>query len=65
MQNDDVIQDILMEVNERGGDDAIEQSIQRHREEILKRYEQARNLIETCDIIDDPNRLKFQSKSEM
>ena len=62
MQNDDVIQDILMEVDERG--ESIEESIQRHGEEILKRYELARNFIETCNVIDNPNRLKFQSKSE-
>lgn len=68
MQNDDVMQDILVEVNERGGDktvdDAIEESMQRHKEEILKKYDQACNFIETCNIIDDPNRLKFRSESD-
>lgn len=67
MQNDDVMQDILTEVNERGDetvDDAIEQSLQSHKEEILERYDKACNLIEACNIMDNPNRPKYQWKSE-
>ena len=67
MQNDDVMQDILTEVNERGDetvDDAIEQSLQSHKAEILERYDKACNLIKACNIMDNPNRPKYQWKSE-
>ena len=66
MHNDDIIQKILHEVDERSDDttvdEAIEESIQQHKEEILVRYQQACALIELCNISEDCHRPKFEWK---
>ena len=65
---DDTIQKILDEVNvddiEELNDDDIEESIERYKDEILEKFKKARCFIETCGIVDDPNRLKFRSESD-
>ena len=69
MHNDEIIQKILHEVDERSDDttvdEAIEESIQQHKEEILVRYQQACDLIELCNIRENYNRPKFRWKEEM
>ena len=68
MPKDDIIQKILEEVercNDSMLEEAIEESIQRHKEEILERYQEACNLIEACDIVEDSQRPKFQWKEKM
>ena len=57
IDHDKIIQKIVK-------DGGIEKSIQRHSEEILERFKQAQNLIETLGIIDDPNRPKFNWKCD-
>ena len=58
---DDTMQKILR--SEEGGA-SVRKSMERYKEEILEKYEQARSLIDACNIVDDPNRPKFACSDE-
>ena len=55
---DDTIQNILDDDGE-----SIRESIEYHKDEILKKYKKAKKLIEECGIVDDSKRLKFRTES--
>ena len=55
---DDTIQNILDDDGE-----SIEESIERHKDEIIEEFQKASQLIEDCGIVDDPKRLKFRAES--
>lgn len=55
---DDTIQNILDDDGEN-----IRESIEYHKDEILKKYKKAEKLIEECGIVDDSKRLKFRTES--
>ena len=55
---DDTIQNILDDDGE-----SIEESIKRHKNEIVEEFQKARQLIEDCGIVDDPKRLRFRAES--
>ena len=57
MDHDEIIQKIV-----KDGD--IKNSVQRHQAQILERLEQAKDLIKTLGIIDNPNRPKFNYKND-
>ena len=61
MTADDTIQKILS--SEEGGS-SVQKSMEQYKEEILEKYEQARSLIDACNIVDDPNRPKFACSDE-
>ena len=61
MNNDDTIGKILDEVDDGA---EIEESIEQHKDEILNRFHEAHTLIETCGIVDNPNRPKFRVKTD-
>ena len=42
---------------------SIEESIERHKDEIIEEFRKASQLIEDCGIVDDPKRLKFRAES--
>ena len=50
----------MMEVNDDDKVKDVEESIDRHKEEILEKFQEACSLIELCGIIDNPNRPSFQ-----
>ena len=49
--------------SEEGGA-SVRKSMERYKEEILEKYEQARSLIDAWNIVDDPNRPKFACSDE-
>ena len=55
---DDTIQNILDDDGH-----SIEESIERHKDEIIEKFRQASQLVEECGIVDDPKRLKFRTES--
>ena len=61
MTVDDTMQKILR--SEEGGA-SVQKSMKQYKEEILEKYEQARSLIDACNIVDDPNRPRFVCSDE-
>ena len=59
MRIDETIQKIL---DDDG--DSIEESVERHKDEIMERFENAGKLVEECGIVDDPNRPRFRCESD-
>ena len=43
---------------------SVQRSIEQYKKQILEQYEQARSLIDACNIVNDPNRPKFSCSDE-
>ena len=61
MTVDDTMQKILRREEEGS---PLQKSLERYKEEILEKYEQARSLIDACNIVNNPNRPKFACSDE-
>ena len=64
MTKEDTIRKILDEVKGDALVRDVKESIERHKDEILEKYQKADKLIEELGIVDNPDRLRFSKEGE-
>ena len=64
MTKEDTIRKILDEVKGDALVNDVEESIERHKDEILEKYQKADKLIEELGIVDNPNRPRFSTEGQ-